>query len=96
MRETYAARGLTPFGYAALASEALLKIRGEEVIRCLIDVADEGATIPMKLAAVKLLGQFGSEAKDAFQVLFRTKNSYKGRELGNAAQEALKQIQKKP
>jgi HEAT repeat protein len=80
---------------ADAVSETLLALRGEEVVRALSDVLEESPSADAKMAAVRILGKLGPEAKDAYQALFKASQRYAGKELGQAAREALKQIQRK-
>jgi HEAT repeat protein len=76
-------------------SETLLALGGTEVVNALVEVVDEGTSYEAKLAAVHILGKMGPAAKDAFQALYKASTRYAGRDLGKAAGEALKQIQRK-
>jgi HEAT repeat protein/S1-C subfamily serine protease len=77
------------------ASELLLSLRGDEVVRALCDLIEDGTVMSARLAAVQVIAKMGPEAKDAFQTLYQTSNRYRGKELGTAARDALRQIQKK-
>lgn len=76
----------------SVVSEALLKIRGEEVVKALCDVAEYDRSVAAKLAAIQVLGKMGADAKGAYQTLVGLVRRNKGKEVGNAASEALKLI----
>jgi len=77
----------------AVIGETLLKVRGEEVVKALCEIVDAGGPLPARLAAVRVLGQMGKEAKSATQTLFQCWNRNKNKELGTAAKDALSRIQ---
>src|SRR5262245_52470277 len=74
-------------------TETPLKVRGPEVVRALSEIVDEGGSPVAELAAIKILGQMGPEAKGAYQALFRKTTRSKDKEIIEAAKKALKQTQ---
>lgn len=76
------------------AVEALVKIGGDKVVRAISDEIDEGTSMPAKLAAISVARQMGPDAHNAYQALFKASNRYRGKEVGEAAREALKAITK--
>ena len=78
-----------------LAGETLLKLRGDEVVRALCDLIDDGTIMHARVAAVHVVAKMGPDAKDATQTLYQAWNRYRGKELGDAAREAMRHIQKK-
>jgi len=77
---------------ASQVSDAILKIRGEEVVKALCDIAEYDRSVPTKVAAIEVLGKMGADAKGAYQTLVGLVRRNKGKEVGNAASEALKLI----
>jgi HEAT repeat protein/S1-C subfamily serine protease len=80
---------------AEAVSETLLALRGPEVVRALSDVLEDNPSLPAKLAAIRVLAKMGPEAKDAYQALYRTSQRFAGKEVAQAAREALKEVTRK-
>jgi HEAT repeat protein len=74
-------------------SGTLLKLRGNDVVKALCDVAEFNRSTPARVAAIEILGKMGTDAKSAYQILFGISNRNKGKDVGKAAAEALKLIQ---
>jgi HEAT repeat protein len=77
---------------APAASDALLKMRGDDVVKALCDVVDYGRSTQAKVAAIQVLGKMGTDARNAVQTLTGALSRNKGKEIGNAAAEALKLV----
>jgi HEAT repeat protein len=76
------------------AGETLAKLGGPDVVKELGRVVDKGNQ-PAKLAAIRLLSKMGPEAKPALGPLYEAVRVYRGKEIGDAALEAVKKIDKK-
>jgi hypothetical protein len=77
-----------------LAAEALQKLGGPDVAKALARVVDKGPR-GAKMTAIRVLETMGKEGKPAAADLAEAARIYRGTELGKAASEALKQIEKK-
>ncbi len=78
---------------AEAAGKAVLKIGGDEVVRELADVVDEGANTQARLAAIRLLGEMGPLAKKfGFQALSKAARGDRGKDLVDPANEALRLV----
>jgi HEAT repeat protein len=77
------------------AAETLKKLGGPDVVKELGRVVDKG-TQPAKLAAIRLLSKMGPDAKPALGPLYEALRVYRGKEIGDAALEAVRRIDRKP
>jgi hypothetical protein len=74
-------------------SETLDKVRGPEVVKALAEIVDEGGTPATELAALRILGEMGPDARGAYQAVFRKTKRSKDKEIIEAAKQTLKLIQ---
>jgi HEAT repeat protein len=77
-----------------IAGETLTKLGGPEVAKELGRVVEK-APPPAKLTAIRMLSKMGPEAKPALGALYEAARAYRGKELGEAALDAVKRIDRK-